>query len=110
MQAVTAFAEQTSEFKLRDWGHTGTERGIEWTTGVVTEWHVDTKLRGYYWANLLTEGHIKALGGEEKIRATVPHVRCEEWDMQGKKGLFLQVTEEPLELTPEIRLQLKRCV
>ena len=110
VQAVTAFAEQTSEFKLMDWGHTWTERGIEWTTGVVTEWHVDTKLRGYYWANLLTEGHIKALGGEEKIRATVPHVRCEEWDMQGKKGLFLQVTEEPLELTPEIRLQLKQAL
>ena len=83
---------------------------VEWTTGVVTEWHVDTKLRGYYWANLLTEGHIKALGGEEKIRASVPHVRCEEWDMQGKKGLFLQVTEEPLELTPEIRLQLKQAL
>ncbi len=110
VQAVTAFAEQTSEFKLMDWGHTWTERGIEWTTGVVTEWHVDTKLRGYYWANLLTEGHIKALGGEEKIRASVPHVRCEEWDMQGKKGLFLQVTEEPLELTPEIRLQLKQAL
>lgn len=41
---------------------------------------------------------------------SVPHVRCEEWDMQGKKGLFLQVTEEPLELTPEIRLQLKQAL
>ena len=30
--------------------------------------------------------------------------------MQGKKGLFLQVTEEPLELTPEIRLQLKQAL
>ncbi len=48
-------------------------------------------------------------GREEKIRATVPHVRCEEWDMR-KKGLFLQVTEEPLELTPEIRLQLKQSI
>ena len=110
VQAVTAFADQVRFLQLLEGGHTWTESSVEWTTGVVTEWHVDTKLRGYYWANLLTEGHIKALGGEEKIRATVPHVRCEEWDMQGKKGLFLQVTEEPLELTPEIRLQLKQAL
>ena len=110
VQAVTAFADQVRFLQLLEGGHTWTESCVEWTTGVVTEWHVDTKLRGYYWANLLTEGHIKALGGEEKIRVSVPHVRCEEWDMQGKKGLFLQVTEEPLELTPEIRLQLKQAL
>ena len=110
VQAVTAFADQTSEFKLMDWGHTWTERGIEWETGIVTEWHVDTMLRGYYWINLLTEGHIEALGGEERVRTTVPHVRCEEWDMQEKKGLYIQVTETPLELTLEKRLALKRAL
>ena len=110
VQAVTAFADQVRFMKLMDWGHTWTERGIEWETGIVTEWHVDTMLRGYYWINLLTEGHIEALGGEERVRATVPHVRCEEWDMQGKKGLYIQVTETPLELTPEKRLALKRAL
>ena len=58
----------------------------------------------------MTEGHIEALGGEERVRETVPHVRCEEWDMQGKKGLYIQVTETPLELTLEKRLALKRAL
>ena len=110
VQAVTAFADQVRFMKLLDGGHTYTERAVEWTTGVVTEWHVDTMLRGYYWVNLLTEGHIEALGGEERVRETVPHVRCEEWDMQGKKGLYIQVTKTPLELTSEKRLALKRAL
>ena len=58
----------------------------------------------------MTEGHVEALGGEERVRETVPHVRCEEWDMQGKKGLYIQVTKTPLELTSEKRLALKRAL
>ena len=57
----------------------------------------ETKGRGYHWGTLLSEGHIRTLGGAEAVLRSAPVYRIEELASVGGRALVY------LQLTPDIR-------
>ena len=76
-------------------------------TGVAPEKHIHEKLRGYFWANLLTSQHIQQLGGWDKVCENVPHTTIQQWIIDGEPAMYLQATEHMEEFTTQKRLELK---
>ena len=68
----------------------------------------DTKLRGYFWGNVLSEKHIERLGGIEKIQEEAPCYLVEKLDRGGRQRVYLQATERLGEFTEEKRMELKK--
>jgi len=70
----------------------GTMSPYEWYVGLSYPWAARDfrrKVRGYYWGNLLSKGHIEMLGGEEILsKAPVYLVKRLE------NGYYLQLTED----------------
>ena len=79
-------------------------------TGVAPEKHIHEKLRGYFWANLLTSQHIQQLGGWDKVCENVPHTTIQQWIIDGEPAMYLQVTEHMEEFTDKKRLALKESL
>jgi hypothetical protein len=52
------------------------------------------KLRGYYWGNFLSAGHIAALGGKARIEREAPCVAVVDQSTPAHELLFLQLTEQ----------------
>ena len=77
-------------------------------TGVAPEKHIHEKLRGYFWANLLTSQHIQQLGGWDKVCENVPHTTIQKWIIDGEPAMYLQATERMEEFTTQKRLELKK--
>ena len=61
--------------------------------------------RGYFWGNLLSENHIRALGGIENIVRNAPCYQVKEVD--GSRNVYLQLTESILDFSDEKLSQLK---
>jgi hypothetical protein len=57
----------------------------------------DVEVHGYYWAVLLTEGHLDRLGGVSRVRRAAPCARL----APAGAGLLCVLTESPLELDEE---------
>ena len=79
-------------------------------TGIAPEKHIHEKLRGYFWANLLTTQHIQQLGGWEKVRENVPHAEIQEWIIEGEPAMYLQATKRMEEFTDKKRLAIKESL
>ena len=79
-------------------------------TGVAPEKHIHEKLRGYFWANLLTSQHIQQLGGWDKVCENVPHTTIQKWIIDGEPAMYLQATERMEEFTDSKRLRLKESL
>ena len=60
--------------------------------------------RGYFWGNLLSENHIRALGGIENIVRNAP---CYQVKEVGSRNVYLQLTESILDFSDEKLSQLK---
>lgn len=52
------------------------------------------KLRGYYWGNFLSAGHIAALGGRTQIEREAPCASVVDLSTPGHDLLYLQLTEQ----------------
>lgn len=75
---------------------------------VVHEEEAEKMARGYFWGNILTEGQIEALGGEEEFLTHVPHYLIEKLPMEdGKMAYYVQIDEDVFEFHPEKYLELK---
>jgi hypothetical protein len=70
--------------------------------------HVGTRVRGYYWGNLLTEGHIAQLGGVDRVIKHAPVAIVETIDISGRTGLYLQLTEHAAEVRDDALAELRR--
>ena len=68
----------------------------------------DTKLRGYFWGNVLSEKHIERLGGIEKIQEEAPCYLVKEIQSGDRQLVYLQATERLGEFTEEKRMELKK--
>jgi hypothetical protein len=64
-------------------------------------WHIDwyegaassaSKVRGYYWGNILSEAHIDRLGGMNEISTSAPCFLVEDLTVDGRKLAYLQLT------------------
>lgn len=66
-----------------------------------------TSLNGYHWGVLLTEEHIRRLGGVERILKEAPCYKKHLWSIGGKDAIFLQATESIFDFPAEKRLELK---
>lgn len=55
-------------------------------------------VRGAFWENYLTEGHIQALGGIDSIKSHAPCASVE--PLADGKALALRLTEDVNEITP----------
>lgn len=69
--------------------------------------HCGTVVSGYHWCVLLTEDHIRLLGGKERVLEDAPCYGKHLWTIAGKEAIFLQATESIFDFTPEERLKLK---
>ncbi|HEV2474606.1 MAG TPA: hypothetical protein VGS41_18160 [Chthonomonadales bacterium] len=58
------------------------------------------------WGNVLSAGHVAALGGADDSRATCGCYRVENW----ASNLYLQLTESPWEYSNDQLVQLNRCL
>lgn len=67
----------------------------------------DTLVSGYHWCVLLTDEHIRRLGGRERIIREAPCYKKHLWTIAGKEAIFLQATENLFGFTTEQRLKLK---
>jgi hypothetical protein len=61
----------------------------------------DAEVHGYYWAVLLTDGHLERLGGVSKVLREAPCQRVERLELGDRRGLLCVLTESPTELDPE---------
>lgn len=61
----------------------------------------NVEVHGYYWAVLLSGGHLERLGGAARVRREAPCVRVEPVGVGGGEGLLCVLTESPLELDAE---------
>lgn len=61
----------------------------------------DEEVHGYYWAVLLTDGHLRRLGGAARVLAQAPCERVERLALDDGEGVLCVVTENPLALDPE---------
>lgn len=59
----------------------------------------DRWVRGYYWALLLTGGHVERLGGEQRFIRTSPCEDIVTVDQAGEPVWLCRLTNDPLELT-----------
>lgn len=75
----------------------------------LSEWRdqIERLIPGYYWRQLLTEQHIRILGGISKIKREAPCADVEETDIDGKPAVWLRLNDNPYTTTPEERLKLK---
>lgn len=71
--------------------------GRDWLDGVAEG---DRLLRGYFWGNVLSAGHVAALGGRDRVLAEAPCARAEDWSTAGHELVYLQLTAD-LELVPD---------
>jgi len=55
---------------------------------------IDGVIRGYFWGNILSEIHIEALGGIQKIKANSPFNFVEELTFGNRKAVYLQATTD----------------
>ena len=62
----------------------------------------DTKLRGYFWGNVLSEKHVERLGGIDRIKEEAPCYLVEEIQSGDRQLVYLQTTER-LEDLPEVK-------
>lgn len=63
---------------------------------------------GYFWGNILTAGHIEALGGERKFKKEVPHYLLEKLPMKDEKmAYYIQLDEDIFSFNEEKYLELK---
>ena len=68
----------------------------------------DTKLRGYFWGNVLSEKHVERLGGIDRIKEEAPCYLVEEIQSGDRQLVYLQATERLGEFTEEKRMELKK--
>jgi hypothetical protein len=61
----------------------------------------DVEVHGYYWAVLLTDGHMQRLGGSSRVRREAPCWRVESLSLDDRQGMLCILTESPTELDPE---------
>jgi hypothetical protein len=61
----------------------------------------DREVHGYYWAVLLTAGHLEALGGRRRVEQEAPCESVESLDTPGGPALLCQLTGSPLAATAE---------
>ncbi len=64
--------------------------------------------RGYYWGNIISEGHIKKLGGLDFIKKQAPCYKVEEIKFNNKKSLYLQLTPDISNYSDDTLKELKR--
>jgi hypothetical protein len=61
----------------------------------------DVEVHGYYWAVLLTDGHVQRLGGSSRVKREAPCWRVENLSLGDRQGMLCILTESPTELDPE---------
>ncbi|MDL2225785.1 hypothetical protein LJC20_06285 [Eubacteriales bacterium OttesenSCG-928-M02] len=66
--------------------------------------YFNEKVRGYGFANWLTKGHIKALGGIDKIRQEAP---VDFIEVEDEGAVYLQICERMEDITPQRKRQLR---
>jgi len=62
---------------------------------------------GYFWMTLLTGAEVTKLGGVESIRRDAPCVSIDVIERKDEAAVWLQMTENVFETTPEDRLRLR---
>lgn len=64
--------------------------------------------RGYFWANILTDEHIAALGGEESFVKNVPCSKLEKLHMpNGQTAYYVQLSDNIYDFSQEVYLKFK---
>jgi len=64
--------------------------------------------RGYYWGNIISEGHIEKLGGLDFIKKQAPCYKVEEIKFNNKKNLYLQLTPDINNYSDDALKELKK--
>ena len=75
---------------------------------ILNQNRIAKEVRGYFWGNILTAGHIEALGGERKFKKEVPHYLLEKLPMKDEKmAYYIQLDEDIFSFNEEKYLELK---
>jgi hypothetical protein len=64
-------------------------------------------LRGYFWGNILTESHIKKLGGLDHIKSNAPCHKVRELNINDRQAVYLQLTPDINDYSDDVLRQLK---
>ena len=71
---------------------------VDGSVGCSNNW--SDEVPGYYWAVLLTSGHIEKLGGSKRVLREAPCYRAERLD-GARPAIYCQLTENPSQITGE---------
>jgi SAM-dependent methyltransferase len=56
------------------------------------------EIHGYYWAVLLTDGHLAKLGGVSRVMREAPCSRIRELDLGDRQGMLCVLSDSPLDM------------
>ena len=68
---------------------------------------VEYGVPGYFWRQLLTQNHIQALGGLDRVKREAPCSTVEETVIGGNAAVWLQLNDDLFGATTEERLRMK---
>jgi hypothetical protein len=68
---------------------------------------IDTVVRGFFWGNILSSGHIAALGGLDAVMANAPVASAVDLSTGQHERVYLQLSDDLFDVTDEAEEQLR---
>lgn len=67
-------------------------------------------VQGYFWGNMISEGHIESLRGIHSLKETSPCHLVEEFEFDDRKAIYLQLTDDINEFSDNQLRSLKKSL